>query len=119
MPVLEAKASAANLHGFGTAVWMRGLLDPKQVAGPGYFGNTAHKEGDMVNFVQNDLADAAKWKPDDIEAVVAAMAEEATAASHSLAQKTTELDRLLGTFQLGEAPASGSALQQRRRTRAA
>jgi len=76
-----AKASAANLHGFGTAAWMRGLLDPTQVAGPGYFGNTAHKEGDMVHFVQNDLTDAATWKPDDIEAVVAAMAEEAGLAA--------------------------------------
>ena len=76
-----AKASAANLYGFGTAAWMRGLLDPKQVAGPGYFGNTAHKEGDMVHFVQNDLTDAATWKPDDIEAVVATMAEEAGLAA--------------------------------------
>ncbi|MFM7291775.1 MAG: cytochrome b N-terminal domain-containing protein [Planctomycetia bacterium] len=72
-----AKASAANLFGFGTAAWVRGLLDPKQVAGPAYFGNTAHKEGDMVNFVKNDLADAATWKPDDIEAVIAALSAEA------------------------------------------
>ncbi len=78
---LMAKASAANLHGFGTAAWMRGLLDPKQVAGPGYFGNTAHKEDDMVNFVQNDLTDADTWKPDDIEAVIAAMAGEAGLAA--------------------------------------
>jgi len=72
-----AKASAANLHGFGTAVWIRGLLDPKQVAGPAYFGNTAHKDGEMVNFVQNDLADAAAWTPADVEAVVAALQAEA------------------------------------------
>ena len=76
-----AKASAANLHGFGTAAWMRGLLDPKQVAGPAYFGNTAHKDDDMVNFVQNDLTDTATWKPDDIEAVIAAMAAEAGLAA--------------------------------------
>ena len=76
-----AKASAANLHGFGTAAWMRGLLDPKQVAGPAYFGNTAHKDDEMVNFVQNDLADAATWKPDDIEAVIVAMAAEAGLAA--------------------------------------
>ena len=56
---------------------MRGLLDPDQVAGPAYFGNTAHKDGDMVNFVQNDLTDADTWKKDDIEAVIAAMAAEA------------------------------------------
>jgi ubiquinol-cytochrome c reductase cytochrome b subunit len=88
-----AKASAANLHGFGTAAWMRGLLDPKQVAGPAYFGNTAHKEGDMVNFVQNDLADTATWKPDDIEAVIAAMAAEAGLAAAGTAPAVLEKGR--------------------------
>ncbi len=72
-----AKASAANLYEFGTAAWMRGLLDPDQVAGPAYFGNTAHKDGDMVGFVQGDLQDHDTWKPADIEAVIAAMAAEA------------------------------------------
>jgi ubiquinol-cytochrome c reductase cytochrome b subunit len=71
-----ASSSAANLHGFGTAAWMKGLLDPDQVAGPAYFGNTAHKDGDMVGFVQGDLQDADTWKPADIEAVIAAMAAE-------------------------------------------
>ncbi len=72
-----AKSSAANLHGFGTAAWARGLLDPALVGGPAYFGNTAHKEGDMVSFVQNDLAGNDSWKPDDVAAVVAALAAEA------------------------------------------
>jgi ubiquinol-cytochrome c reductase cytochrome b subunit len=90
-----AKASAANLHGFGTAAWMRGLLDPKQVAGPGYFGNTAHKDGDMVNFVQNDLADAATWKPDQIEAVIAAMAAEAGLAAAGTPAAVVEKGRTL------------------------
>jgi ubiquinol-cytochrome c reductase cytochrome b subunit len=90
-----AKASAANLHGFGTAAWMRGLLDPKQVAGPGYFGNTAHKDGDMVNFVQNDLADAATWKPDQIEAVIAAMAAEAGLAAAGTPATVVEKGRTL------------------------
>ena len=72
-----AASSAANLFKFGTAGWMRGLLDPDEVAGPGYFGNTAHKDGDMVNFVRDDLTDADTWKPDDIEAVIAAMSAEA------------------------------------------
>jgi len=74
---LLAQSSAANLHGFGSAAWVRGLLDPEQVAGPAYFGNTAHKDGDMVNFVQNDLTDADTWKKDDIEAVIAALSSEA------------------------------------------
>jgi quinol-cytochrome oxidoreductase complex cytochrome b subunit/mono/diheme cytochrome c family protein len=72
-----AVSSAANLFRFGTAGWMRGLLDPDEVAGPGYFGNTAHKDGDMVNFVRDDLTDADTWKADDIEAVIAAMSAEA------------------------------------------
>ncbi len=72
-----AKASAPNLHGFGTAAWVMGLLDHDQVAGPAYFGNTAHKEGDMVSFVQDDLQDEDTWKPDDIAAVIASLAAEA------------------------------------------
>ncbi|MFM8706484.1 MAG: hypothetical protein ACKOHG_22020, partial [Planctomycetia bacterium] len=87
---IVSKASAANLHGFGSAAWVRGLLDPDQVGGPAYFGNTAHKDGDMVNFVRTDLSDADTWKKDDIEAVIEAMAAEAglpgTAASAAVAR---------------------------------
>jgi len=72
-----ATSSAANLFAFGSAAWMRGLLDADQVAGPAYFGNTAHKEGDMVSFVRDDLADEATWPKADIDAVVVAMAAEA------------------------------------------
>ena len=71
-----AKSSAANLFAFGSAGWMRGLLDADQVAGPAYFGNTAHKDGDMVSFVRDDLADEATWPKADIDAVVAAMTVE-------------------------------------------
>jgi len=71
-----AKASAANLYGFGTAAWMRGLLDPAEVAGPAYFGNTAHADDDMVSFVTQDLTDRDTWKLEDIEAVVVAMSAE-------------------------------------------
>ena len=72
-----AASSAANLYRFGTVAWMQGLLDPEQVAGSAYFGNTAHKDGDMVSFVQEDLQDGETWKPADIEGVIAAMAAEA------------------------------------------
>jgi quinol-cytochrome oxidoreductase complex cytochrome b subunit/mono/diheme cytochrome c family protein len=88
-----AKASAANLFEFGRASWMRGLLDPKQVAGPAYFGNTAHKEGDMVNFVTNDLTDRETWKPEDIEAVIAAMAAEAGLADAGASKELVEKGR--------------------------
>jgi ubiquinol-cytochrome c reductase cytochrome b subunit len=72
-----AQASAANLFEFGGVVWARGLLDPEQVAGPAYFGNTAHKDGDMVSFVTDELSDSDLWKPDQVQAVIAALAAEA------------------------------------------
>ncbi len=72
-----AQASAANLFDFGGVVWARGLLDPEQVAGPAYFGNTAHKDGDMVSFVTDELSDPESWKPDEVQAVIAALAAEA------------------------------------------
>ena len=72
-----AQASAANLFEFGGLVWARGLLDPEQVAGPAYFGNTAHSDGDMVSFVTDELSDPDLWKPDEVEAVIVALAAEA------------------------------------------
>jgi ubiquinol-cytochrome c reductase cytochrome b subunit len=90
-----ATSSAANLFEFGRASWMRGLLDPAQVAGPAYFGNTAHKDGDMVSFVQGDLADADQWKKDDIEAVIVAMASEAGHADPGVQPAVLEKGRAL------------------------
>ena len=72
-----SKASAANLYGFGSVAWMQGLLDPAAVDGPAYFGNTSHNNGDMVNFVKNDLSDTSAWSSEDIRAVIVAMAAEA------------------------------------------
>lgn len=72
-----AKASAANLFEFGAASWARGLLDPEQVGGPAYFGNTAHKEDDMVSYVTGDMTDADTWSTEQIEAVIMALAAEA------------------------------------------
>jgi ubiquinol-cytochrome c reductase cytochrome b subunit len=76
-PARFAATSAANLHGFGTAAWVRGLLDPQRVASPEYFGNTAHKDGDMVAYVRDEMTDREQWPPEDIEAVAVALAAEA------------------------------------------
>ncbi len=90
-----AGTSAANLHGFGTAAWVRGLLDPKRVAGPEYFGNTAHKDGDMVQYVRDEMADPEKWKPAEIEAVAVALAAEAGLADASATPQQIEQGRAL------------------------
>jgi ubiquinol-cytochrome c reductase cytochrome b subunit len=54
--VVAVKPSASNLWGFSTREWVRGILDVKQIAGPHYFGNTALKDGDMVTWVQDNIA---------------------------------------------------------------
>ena len=46
--------STADLFGFASRAWIEGLLNPEKIATAAYFGNTSHKEGDMVSFVQGD-----------------------------------------------------------------
>jgi ubiquinol-cytochrome c reductase cytochrome b subunit len=47
--------TASNLWGFGTRDWVLGILDPKRIVGPHYFGNTKLKEGDMAIWVTDKL----------------------------------------------------------------
>jgi ubiquinol-cytochrome c reductase cytochrome b subunit len=77
-----AATSAANLYGFGSLAWARGLLSAEQVATPAYFGNTAHAEGDMVSYVTDDMTDTDTWSADQIEAVAVALAAEAAVVSN-------------------------------------
>lgn len=63
------KPTASNLWSFGSRDWIRGILDPKQVDGPHYFGNTAHKEADMVTFVKDTIGSKlADLKGDELAA---------------------------------------------------
>jgi ubiquinol-cytochrome c reductase cytochrome b subunit len=57
--------TASNLWGIGTRGWVRGMLDPQQVAGPRYFGNTKLKDGDMVTWVADTLGPDAVAALDD------------------------------------------------------
>lgn len=49
------KPTASNLWRFGSCEWIGGMLNPEQVAGPHYFGNTAFKEGDMATWVKDNI----------------------------------------------------------------
>ena len=62
------ESSAPNLYGFASRAWISGLLDPKKIAGPEYFGKTSHKEGEMVGFVNDTLSG---WSADDVTAQTA------------------------------------------------
>jgi len=53
--IVAVKPSAPNLWNIGTRDWVAGVLDPQQIAGPHYFGNTSHKGGDMVTFVNDTI----------------------------------------------------------------
>jgi ubiquinol-cytochrome c reductase cytochrome b subunit len=70
----ETFSGAPSLRGFATQNWIAGLLDPKRVDSDEYFGNTKHHKGEMVDFVKGDLKN---WPAKDVEAVIAALAEEA------------------------------------------
>ncbi len=75
---LGEQSSAPNLYGFGTREWVKGLLDPNQVAGPNYFGNTALSDGDMVNYVKSDMQDKDNgYTPEVLEEIAVALAAEA------------------------------------------
>jgi ubiquinol-cytochrome c reductase cytochrome b subunit len=68
--IVAEKSSAPNLWGIGSRDWVRGLLDPKQIASPHYFGNTAHKEGEMVTFVNDNIGtQLAELKDAELEAL--------------------------------------------------
>ena len=53
--VRAKNCGGANLAGFASRAWHRGVLDPGGVASPAYFGCTPFAEGDMTDYVQNTL----------------------------------------------------------------
>lgn len=57
--IMVEHPTASNLWGFGTRDWVLGILDPKKIVGPHYFGNTKLKEGDMAIWVTDTLGSEA------------------------------------------------------------
>jgi ubiquinol-cytochrome c reductase cytochrome b subunit len=53
--IAASNPSAPNLHRFASREWLAGLLDPKRIGGPAYFGNTSHAEGEMPGFVNDSF----------------------------------------------------------------
>lgn len=99
-------SGAPNLYGFGSRAWLRGLLDKSKIAhvkhedllkpaDPGkennplrylreafdapYFGNTAHANGDMANYVTTDM----EFKDAELDQIAAALSAEAKLAKQA------------------------------------
>jgi ubiquinol-cytochrome c reductase cytochrome b subunit len=72
--ITVAKPTAANLFGFATRQWVEGILTPDQIKSAHYFGNTVLAEGDMVEWVVDNLTDAPRTQ---IENVATALSAEA------------------------------------------
>jgi ubiquinol-cytochrome c reductase cytochrome b subunit len=84
-----AKASASNLYGFGSREWIAGLLNPKSIAGPQYFGCTTRykelkaqgKSMEMVEFVQGDLT---KWPAEEVDDVADYLSSQSGVYKHPI-----------------------------------
>ncbi len=79
--IVASEPSAPNLHGFGTADWISGTLDPQRIVSDHYFGKTKFVAGEMVSkvnelFADIDEKDAAKLR-DDLKLVAQAISAEA------------------------------------------
>jgi ubiquinol-cytochrome c reductase cytochrome b subunit len=75
--IAAKKPSAPNLHGFGSRAWLSGFLDHERIGTAEFFGNTAHADGDMVSFVQDELSDLDDENQASLAALVAALSAEA------------------------------------------
>jgi ubiquinol-cytochrome c reductase cytochrome b subunit len=86
-----AKADGApNLFGFASRAWIKGLLDPNQIASPSYFGNTNHKSGRMATWIKQH----GESLQADLDAIAAALSAQAELESQGEADsKDTELIR--------------------------
>ncbi|MFZ1934014.1 MAG: cytochrome b N-terminal domain-containing protein [Thermoguttaceae bacterium] len=80
------KPTAPNLASFASRRWLAGLLDPKRISGPDYFGGTKLHGGDMPGFVKETFGDADAEQKKNIAKVVAAVSAEA----HLPSQKTLD-----------------------------
>lgn len=68
---------ASNLHGFASREWLRGFLDSKQILNASYFGNTAHRDGEMVDVVVSEFNDLGTDERELLDIIIIALSAEA------------------------------------------
>jgi ubiquinol-cytochrome c reductase cytochrome b subunit len=71
------KPTAPNLAGFASRRWIAGLLDPKRISGPDYFGGTKLRNGEMPAFVKDTIGELDAEKKKDLEKAIMALSAEA------------------------------------------
>ncbi|MEX0793171.1 MAG: cytochrome b N-terminal domain-containing protein [Pirellulaceae bacterium] len=104
-----AEISAPNLYKIGTTEWIAAFLNPKELTLPGYggevselppinslhfFGGTEQAEGEMADYITSTMADEDEWTPEQIQAVVTALAAE-SGIEENLDQEQIALGREL------------------------
>jgi ubiquinol-cytochrome c reductase cytochrome b subunit len=75
------KSTAPNLAGYASRPWLAGLLDPKQINGPQYFGNTKFRGGKMPGFVKENLSNLDAKEKQNLDKVIMALSAEAALPS--------------------------------------
>lgn len=93
--IVAAHPSAPNLFGFGSRVWLSGLLDPQRIASPEYFGGTSHSAGDMVGYVNDNLGELDDAKRQALGEMVAALSAEAKLPGQAEADQQAEAGGVL------------------------
>lgn len=76
-----AALGGPNLYGFASRAWLTRLLDPAHFASPEFFGATSHKEGDMAQWVNDNLASLDQESKTALQDVIVALSAEAGLAS--------------------------------------
>jgi ubiquinol-cytochrome c reductase cytochrome b subunit len=111
--IASSNLSAPNLYGFASRKWIAGLLDPKQIAGPNYFGKTkGHAAGEMVDFVQTSFGeDASEEALQDRGKVIIALSAEAQLPAQREADAEAETNGTLeeGRTAIAEAAFDGGS----------
>jgi ubiquinol-cytochrome c reductase cytochrome b subunit len=75
------KPSGADLDGFASREWLAGLLDPRQIDGPHYYGGTKFENAKMSRFVKKDVAGFGPEPKAQLQKVIAALSAEASLKS--------------------------------------
>jgi ubiquinol-cytochrome c reductase cytochrome b subunit len=79
--------SASDLKGFGSREWLTGFFDPERIDGPQYYGGTEFKDGKMVRFVKEEVAEFSPAEKEQLRKTIVALSAEARLVSQSDADR--------------------------------